>query len=125
MNYRYLQTMHKEGMVEDLPQFQPSTGACIGCVIGNQPEQSYEKGKERRSTKPLGLVHSDLFFPLPTPSYGGSRYVVTFIDDYSRFCWLYLLKLKSEVFEQLKVWKALVENQSGKKIKVLRTDNGK
>ena len=38
---------------------------------------------------------------------------------------MYFLKLKSEVFEQLKVWKALVENQSGKKIKVLRTDNGK
>ena len=63
--------------------------------------------------------------PLPTPSYGGSRYVLTFIDDYSRFCRVYFLKLKFEVFEQLKVWKALVENQSGKKIKVFQTDNRK
>ena len=38
---------------------------------------------------------------------------------------MYFLKLKSEVFEQLKIWKELIENQSGKKIKVLRTDNGK
>ena len=51
--------------------------------------------------------------------------MLTFIYDYSRFCWVYFLKLKSEVFKQLKVWKALVHNQSGKKIKVLRTDNGK
>ena len=38
---------------------------------------------------------------------------------------MYFLKLKSEVFEQLKIWKELVENQSGHKIKILRTDNGK
>ena len=124
MNYIYLQTLHKEGMVEGLPQIQPSTGACIGCVIGKHLEQSYKKGKERRETQQLGLVHSDLIVPLPTPSYDGSRYVLTFIDDYSRFCWVYFLKLKSEVFEKLKVWKALVENQSGKKIKVLRNYNG-
>ena len=70
-------------MVEGLPQIQPSTGACIGCVIGKHPEQSYEKGKARRETQPLGLVYSDLIGPLPTPSYGGSRYVLTFNDDYS------------------------------------------
>ena len=110
MNYRYLQTLHREEMVEGLPQIQSSTGAYIGCVIGKHPKQSYEKGKARRATQPPGLVHSDLIGPLPTPSYGGSRYVLTFIDDYSRFCWVYFLKLKYEVFEQLKIWKAHVEN---------------
>ena len=112
-------------MVEGIPQIQPSTRACIGCVIGKHPEQSYEKGKERIESQPLGLVHSDPIGPLPTPSYGRSRYVLTFIDDYSRFCWVYFLKLKSEVFEQLKFWKGIVENHSGKNIKILRTDNGK
>ena len=70
-------------MVEGLPQIRSSDGACIGCVVGNHPEQSYEKGKARRETQPLGLVHYDLIGPFPTPSYGGSRYVLTFIDDYS------------------------------------------
>ena len=79
---------------------------------------------ERRATQPLGLVNSYLIGLLPTPSYGGSRYVLT-IDDYSRFYWVYFLKLKSKVFEQLNIWKALVENQIGHKIKILRTDNGK
>ena len=80
---------------------------------------------EPSPSQPLGLVYSDLIGPLPTPSYGGLRYVLTFIDDYSRFCWVYFLKLKSEVFEQLKIWKVLVENQSGNRIKIIRTDNGK
>ena len=125
MNYKYLQALHRDEMVKGLPQIRSSNGACIGCVVGKHPKQSYEKGKARRETQPLGLVHSDLIVPLPTPSYGGSRYVLTFIYDYSRFCWVYFLKLKSEVFEHLKIWKAFVENQSGNKIKVLRTDNGK
>ena len=77
----------------------------------------------RRDTQPLRLVHSDLIGPFPTPLYGGSRYVLTFIDDSSRLCWVYFLKLKSEVFEQLKIWKTLVETQSGNKINILRTDN--
>ena len=64
-------------------------------------------------------------YNIPTPSYGGSRYVLTFIDDFSRYCWVYFLELKYKVFETLKVWKALVENACGDKIKVLRTDNGK
>ena len=83
------------------------------------------KQKKGEILKFLDLVHLFLIEPLPTPSYGGSMYVLTFIYDFSRFCWVYFLKLKSEVFETLKVWKALVENQCGNKIKVLRIDNGK
>ena len=86
MNYKYLQELHRDEMVEGLPQIRSSNGACIGCVVGKHPEHRYEKGKERRETQPLGLVHSYFIGPFPTPSYGGSRYVLTFIDDYSRFC---------------------------------------
>ena len=70
-------------MVEGLPQIRSSNGACIGCVVGKHPEKSYEKGKARRETQPLGLVNSDLIVPFPTPSYGRTRYVLTLIDDYS------------------------------------------
>ena len=48
-----------------------------------------------------------------------------FIDDFSSYCWVFFLKLKSEVFQTFKVFKYLVDNFSGKKIKVLRNDNGK
>jgi hypothetical protein len=58
------------------------------------------------------------------PSLGKSVYYVSFIDYFSRNTWIYFLRNKSEVFDQFKEFKALVENQREKKIKVLRTDNG-
>jgi transposase InsO family protein len=51
-------------------------------------------------------------------------YYVSFIDDFSRKTWIYFLRKKSEVFDRFKEFKALVENQTEKRIKVVRTDNG-
>ena len=78
----------------------------------------------RRENKILELMHSDVFVPLHVPSLGGSLYYVRFIDDFSRNTWLYFLKKKLEVFNKFKEFRALVENQTWKKIKVLRTGNG-
>jgi hypothetical protein len=58
------------------------------------------------------------------PSLGKSIYYVSFIDDFSRKTWIYFLRKKSEVLDRFKEFKALVENQTEKRIKVLRTDNG-
>ena len=76
-----------------------------------------------RSKEILELIHSDVFGLVLVPSLRGYLYYVTFIDDFSRNTWLYLLKKKSKVFIKFKEFKALLENQTGKKIKVLRTDN--
>ena len=65
-----------------------------------------------------------MFGPVHVPSLGGAIYYVSFIDDFSRNTRLYFLKKKSKVFSKFKEYKVLVENQSGKKIKVLKTDNG-
>jgi transposase InsO family protein len=72
----------------------------------------------------LELIHSDVFGPVPIPSLGKSMYYLSFIDDFSRNTWIYFLRKKSEVFDKFKEFKTLVENQTEKKIKVLRTDNG-
>ena len=53
-----------------------------------------------------------------------AKYALTFIDDFSRYCWVYFLKHKSEVYGLFKAFKDLVENQSGRKLKVLRSENG-
>ena len=55
---------------------------------------------------------------------GGYEYFITFIDDYSRFGYVYLMKRKSEAFEKFKEFKAEVENQLGKRIKAIRSDCG-
>ena len=77
----------------------------------------------KRANKILELVHSDVFGPMSVPSLGNSMYYVSFIDEFSRNTWIYFLRKKSEVFDIFKEFKALVENQTEKKIKVLRTDN--
>jgi len=69
-------------------------------------------------------VHSDVFGPVKVPSLGKFVYYVSFIYDFSRNTWINFLKKKPEVFNRFKEFKALVENQTKKKIKVLRTENG-
>ena len=70
------------------------------------------------------LVHSDVSRPMLTTSMNGSRYFLTFINDYSRYCWMYFLKKKSKVFETFKIVKSLAENTLKKNIKAHRSYNG-
>ena len=72
----------------------------------------------------LDLIHSDVAVPMAIKSINGYRYFLTFIDDCSRHCWIYFMKLKSEVFETFKIFKAMVENNFNKKIKSIRFDGG-
>ncbi|GJS45163.1 gag-pol polyprotein [Tanacetum coccineum] len=81
------------------------------------------KTSNSKSVYVIELVHSDVW-QAPVLSLGGTKYFVSFIDDYSRRCWVYPIKKKSDVFEVFKVYKARVELDSGKNIKCLRTDNG-
>jgi hypothetical protein len=72
----------------------------------------------------LDYVHSDVWGPMVVPSNGGAHYFVSFIDDFSRKVWVYFMKHKSEVFTIFKQWKAQVENQTGRRVKYLRSNNG-
>ena len=58
------------------------------------------------------------------PSLEGSRYYVSFIDDFFRMTWIHFLKNKLDVFKRFLEFKALVENQTDKKIKMLRANDG-
>jgi len=69
-------------------------------------------------------VHSDLCGPINPTSNGGKRYIITFIDDFSRKIWVYFLQEKSEAFASFKHFKALAEKEVGLPIKILRTDRG-
>jgi hypothetical protein len=70
-------------------------------------------------------VHSDVFGPMSVPSLGKYVYYVSFIYEFARKTWIFFLKKESEVFERSKEFKALVENQREKRIKVLRKNNGR
>ncbi|KAJ9536138.1 hypothetical protein OSB04_un000681 [Centaurea solstitialis] len=94
-----------------------------GCVEGKQTRVSFGVGKHN-TKEILNYVHTDVWGPSSTPSMSGGKYFVSFIDDFSHKLWVYVLKLKSDVFETFKTWLARVEVETGKKLKVLRSDNG-
>jgi transposase InsO family protein len=92
-------------------------------VQSKQPRKPH-KVAEARNLAPLELVHSDLCEMNDDLTKGGKRYFMTFIDNYTRFCYVYLLKTKDEVLHYFKAYKAEVENQLERKIKRLRSDRG-
>ena len=73
----------------------------------------------------LELIHSDLCGPMPILSANGNKYLMTFIDDYSRMCWVYLLKKNFESFQTFRNFHAWIENQVQAHIDTFRSDNGK
>ncbi|KAL5574127.1 hypothetical protein UlMin_023724 [Ulmus minor] len=72
----------------------------------------------------LKLVHSDVYVPMNVKAQGGYEYYVTFIDDYSRYEYVYLIHRKSETFDKFKEFRAELEMQLGVPIKSLRSDQG-
>ena len=95
---------------------------CEGCIEGKMSRNPHHSLGEIRSTRRLELVHSDVC-TMDTKSIGGSKYFVTFIDDFSRCCAVYFLKHKSEVMDKFKAYQARVAS-SGEKIGTLKSDQG-
>lgn len=79
---------------------------------------------ENRARAVLDLIHSDVCGPMQTVTPSGKRYVLTFIDDYSRYTKIYLLRCKSEVTEKFKEFVQMCNTFFGRKVKCIRSDRG-
>jgi hypothetical protein len=110
-------------VVRGVPQLSTEhQDVCRGCVLGNFTKASFPSNDTRSIGVP-DLVHTDVCGPMSRVSLSGREYYLTFIHEYSRKIWIYFLKTKSEVFKRFQEFKALVENQTGERIKVLCSDN--
>ena len=111
-------------MVRGMPTFHfEHDGIYRGCVLGKNTKKSFPNNN-KRSKGILDLIHSDICGPMSTPSLSRCLYYVIFIDDFSRKSWIYFLKAKNETFSKFLEFKDLIENQTRKHIRSLRTDNG-
>ncbi|KAK8913818.1 hypothetical protein KSP39_PZI024059 [Platanthera zijinensis] len=124
LNFGALTEMGRSQLVRGLPVVEKTEKLCEGCIFGKHSRSSFPKDGAWRASRPLQLVHSDVCGPMRTTSIGGSRYILTFTDDFSKQTWVYFLQEKSEVFGYFQQFKAMVERQSGHKLKALRTDRG-
>jgi hypothetical protein len=122
INYKALPYVSKA--VIGLPDFNVDhEGVCKGRAQGNNINNPFSKSNNKAEGV-LQLIHSDVCGPMPSNSLSGYVYYVSFIDDYSHKTWVYFLKSKDEVFGKFKEFKALIENISERKIKILRSDSG-
>ena len=115
----------REIVISVLEFYTEHNEVCKGCALGKYVKTTFPSS-DSRSAGALDLIHSDLCGPMSTTSLTGYEYYITFIDDFSRKTWIYFLKTKEskEDLQKFKEFKALVENQTGRRIKVLRSDNG-
>ena len=96
---------------------------CTGCQYGKVHQLPYEESSFS-AKQSLELIHSDVFRKVKQSSVNGMHYIVTFIDDYSRYVWVYFMKEKSETLAKFKEFKLMVESEVESKIQCLHTDNG-
>lgn len=116
-----LQGLVKQGLLKGAKTGKH--GFCEHCVLGKQTRVKF--GTAVHNTKGiLDYVHTDVWGPSKNESLGGNRWFVTFIDDFSRRVWVYMMKHKDEVLDIFLKWKKMVETQTGRRVKTLRSDNG-
>lgn len=96
---------------------------CESCQMGKSSRLKFFQFSSSVS-QPLGRIHCDLWGPSPIVSYQGFRYYAVFVDDFSRFSWLYPLHNKGDFYSVFKSFKNLVENQFNAKIKEFQSDGG-
>ena len=111
-------------VITDMPAKVPGLDACAACVAGKSVHLPHKEGRER-ATEYLERVHIDIAGPMPVVSAGGREYVYVIVDDYTRAVYTKPLRLKSEAAEAFKSFKAIAENESGKRIREVLTDNAR
>ncbi|GJW28787.1 putative ribonuclease H-like domain-containing protein [Tanacetum coccineum] len=125
VNFKNINKLVKENLVRDLPlkRFE-NDQTCVACLKGKQHRASCKTKAFSPTTKPLFMLHMDLFGPTFVSSLLHKKYCLVVTDDYSRFSWVFFLRTKDETSEILKNFIKEIENLVDKKVKIIRSDNG-
>ncbi|GJR34330.1 putative ribonuclease H-like domain-containing protein [Tanacetum coccineum] len=120
-----LKKVDKDNLVRGLPiKHFENDQTCVACLKGKQHRASCKSKVLNPITKPLFMLHMDLFGPTFVSSLMHKKYCLVVTDDYSRFTWVFFLTTKDETSEILKNFIKEIENLVDKKVKIIRSDNG-
>ena len=119
ISQKRVEKLVKEGLLGSLDF--TSFPTCVNCIKA-KATNTFKKNAIRAQSS-LELIHTDICGPFD-PCYTGQRYFITFIDDFSRYMYLYLIHEKSESLKMFKDFKIEAEKQLGKPIKMVRSDRG-
>lgn len=124
VNEAYLKRMHTCGMVRGLNLNHKKLPICRSCLMGKMPRDPFKSVESSGKFDILELVHIDLCGPMPVESLGGSKYILVIIDTFSRRMFVEFLKTKDEAYEKFVNFMNRRENETQRKIKAVRSDNG-
>ncbi|KAK1630727.1 hypothetical protein QYE76_005042 [Lolium multiflorum] len=97
---------------------------CSACVAGKQLKKKHPIKSIVTTSRPLELLHLDLFGPSHYDTLGGSKYGLVIVDDYSRYSWVFLLKSKDETHREFITFAKKAQRTYESEIKAIRIDNG-
>lgn len=118
-NLRYVKSILSHCNIE----IKQTDFLCESCIQGKHCREPFTANESRASD--LGeLLHVDLCGPMEEPSLNNSHYMLLLKDDLSNYRFVYFIKNKSDVYDKLKEFLIYFETQTGKKVKVVRSDNG-
>ena len=109
LNFRDFIDLKKKNMVSGFLEIDIPNEVCEECVQAKQHKNSFSKDAGSKLKVVLEVIYSDVCRPVQVDSFGGNKYFVTFIDDFSRKLWTYLIKKKSEVIKVCTKFKSMVE----------------
>jgi transposase InsO family protein len=121
---RNLHKLQKEGHILGLTNiiFEKDR-PCRACQAEKQVGAHHHAKNIMSTTRPLEILHIDLFGPIAYISIGGNKYGLVIVDDYSHFTWVFFLQDKSENQEVLKKFLKRAQNKFDAKVKKIRSDN--
>jgi hypothetical protein len=99
INEKRIEKFHKDGLLSSF-DFE-SFDMCESCLLSKMTKAPFT-GQSERASDLLGLVHTDVCGPMSSVARGGFQYFITFIDEFSRYKYIYLVRHKSESFEKFK-----------------------
>ena len=125
VNFKYLNILGKEQLVTGIPnEFEKEFFKCTVCIESKVHNLPF-KNNRTEARQIMEIIHTDVCGPFKTTGFNGEKYFISFIDDYSKIARIYCIKSKDEVFDSIVQFINEAENLTGKRLKILRCDNGK
>ncbi|KAK2395594.1 putative mitochondrial protein [Trifolium repens] len=124
-NWRLISKLSKDNLVRGLPKIKyHSDSLCGSCQKGKIVKSSFKNKNIVSTSRPLELLHIDLFGPVSTASINGKKYGLVIVNDYSRWTWVKFLRTKDDTYEVFSIFCTQIQNEKDSKILKVRSDHG-